>query len=54
MILNSHHLPVQSHHINFVLTLSNLFVECDEIQIKLHSLVLTLLQWALALSVGAT
>ena len=54
MILNSHHLPVQSHHINFVLTLSNLFGKCEEIQSNLHSVVLTLSQWVLALSVGAT
>ena len=43
MTLNSHHLPVQTHHINFILTLSNFFGECEEIQSKLQSIVLTLL-----------
>ena len=33
-----------NHHINFILTLSNLFGECEEIQSKLYSIVLTLLQ----------
>ena len=54
MTLNSHHLPVQTQHINFILTLSNLFGECEEIQSKLHSIVITLLQCVLAPSVGAT
>ena len=53
MTLNSHHLPVQTHHINFILTLSNLYGECKDIQSKLHGIVLTLLLWVLALSVGA-
>ena len=44
LTLNSYHLPVQTHHITFILTLSNLFGECEEIQSKLHSIVLTLLQ----------
>ena len=44
MTLNSHHLPVQTHHNNFRLTLSDFFGECQEIQSKLHSIVLTLLQ----------
>ena len=44
MTLNRHYLPVQTHHINFILTLSNLIGECEEIQGKLHSIVLTLLQ----------
>ena len=52
MTLNNHHLPVQTHHINFKLTLSNLFGECEEIQINYT--VLTLLQSVLALLVGAT
>ena len=43
MTLNGHHLPVQTHHINFILTLSNFFGECEEIQSKLQSIVLTLL-----------
>ena len=54
MTLNSHRLPAQAHHINFILTLSNLFGECEEIQSKLHSIVITLLQCVLAPSVGAT
>ena len=54
MTLNSHRLPAQAHHINFILTLSNLFGECEEIQSKLHSIVITLLQCVLALPVGAT
>ena len=53
MTLNSHHLPVQTHHIKFILTLSNLYGECEDIQSKLHIIVLTLLLWVLALSVGA-
>ena len=44
MILNSHHLPVQAHHNNFRLILSNFFGECEEIKSKLHCIVLTLLQ----------
>ena len=50
--LNSHHLPVQTHHINFMLTLGNFFGECEEIQRKLHGIVLTLLQGVLTLPVG--
>ena len=53
MTLISHHLPVQTHHIKFILTLSNLYGECEDIQSKLHIIVLTLLLWVLALSVGA-
>ena len=43
---------IQTHHNNFRLTLSNFFGECEEIQDKLHSIVLTLLQWICAMSVG--
>ena len=43
MILDSYHLPVQTHHINFRLTLSNFFGEREEIQSKLHSIVPALL-----------
>ena len=53
MILNSDHLPVQTHHEDFRVTLSNFFGECEEMQCNLHSIVLTLLQWLWALSVGA-
>ena len=51
--LNSHYLPVQTHHNNFSIILSNFFGKCEEIQSKLHSIVLTLLQWVWTLSVGA-
>ena len=50
--LNSQHLPVQTHHNNFKLTLSKFFGECEEIQSKLHSIVLTFLQHVWVLSVG--
>ena len=53
MTLNNQHLPVETHHNSFRLTLSNFFDECEEIQSKLHSIVLTLLPWVWALSVGA-
>ena len=43
MKLNNQHLPVETHHNSFRLTLSNFFDECEEIQSKLHSIVLTLL-----------
>ena len=43
-ILTSHHLPVQTHHKNFRLTLSNFFGECKEIQIKLLNMIKTLFQ----------
>ena len=33
-----------NYHITFILTLSNLFGECEEIQSKLHSIVPALLQ----------
>ena len=45
MTLSSQHLPVQNFYLNLILTLiSNFFGECEEIQRKLHSIVLTLLQ----------
>ena len=44
MTFNNHHLPVQTHQMNLILTLSNFFGECEQIQSKLHSTVLTLLQ----------
>ena len=50
-ILNSHHLPVQTHHNKFRLTLSNSFGKCREIQSNLHSIIKTLLQWVWALPV---
>ena len=53
MISNSHHLPVQSHHNNFRLALSNFFGECEKIQSRLHSIVATILQWVWVLSVGS-
>ena len=53
MILNSHHIPVQTHPNNFRLTLSNFFGECEEIHSKLHSFVPKLLQWVWAPSVGS-
>ena len=52
MILTSCYLPVQSHHNNFRLNLNNLFGERKEIQSKLQSIIITLLQWVWALSVG--
>ena len=52
MILTSHHLPVQIHHDNFWQTLSNFFGQFEEIQSKLQSIIITLLQWVWALSVG--
>ena len=36
--------PVQTHHNNFKLILSKVFDECEEIQSKIHSCILTLLQ----------
>ena len=53
MILTSHHLPVQTHYSNLRSTLSNFFGEFEEILSKLHSIILTLLQWIWPLSVGA-
>ena len=52
MILTSHHLPVQIHHDNSWQTLSNFFSQFEEIQSKLQSIIITLLQWVWALSVG--
>ena len=52
MILTSHHLPVQIHHDNSWQTLSNCFGQFEEIQSKLRSIIITLLQWVRALSVG--
>ena len=46
-------MPVQTHHNNFSLILSNFVGKFEEIQGKLHSVVLILLQWVRALSVGA-
>ena len=42
--LNSHRLSVQTHHQNSSLILGNFFCKCEEIQSKLHGIVLTLLQ----------
>ena len=42
MALISHYLPVQTHHNNYRPTFGNFFGESKEIQIKLHSIVLTL------------
>ena len=50
--LNRPHLPVQAHHNNFSLILSNFFGECEEIERKLYSIALTSLQWVWALPVG--
>ena len=44
MTLNSHHLPVQTRHNNLRLIPSHFFGECEEIQSKLDSIALTLLQ----------
>ena len=44
MILTSHNLPVQTHPNNFRATFCNIFDKCEEIQSKLPSIVLTLLQ----------
>ena len=51
--LSSHYVPVQTHQNNFSLILSNFVGKFEEIQGKLHSVVLILLQWVRALSVGA-
>ena len=51
MILTSHHLPVQTHQDNFRPALSIFFDAFQEIQSKLHNIVLILLQWIWAMSV---
>ena len=53
-ILTNHYLPVQTHHNNFRLALSNNFGECKKTRSKLHSIIKALLQWVWALSVGST
>ena len=53
MLLNSHNLPVQTHHNNFRLTLSNFFDECKKFQSKSHSIVPTFLKLVWALSTGS-
>ena len=45
IMLNSHYLPVQTYHNNFILTLSNFFGEYEEIQRKLYSIISTLLPY---------
>ena len=50
--LTSYHLPVQTHPNNFIPTFCNFFGKCEKIQREIHSIVITLLQWDWARSVG--
>ena len=52
IIMTCHCLSVQTHHNIFRSTFFNFFGKCEEIQNKLHTIVLTLFQWVLAGLVG--